>query len=210
VILKKRLLLSVSLLGLILTSGGCRDRQSSASKPGARKPREQAEFEASQALAKSPEEIRRRIYGAEIEVPGTGTTVHLAGGRGAGPGAPPAWSVELRRVAGVVPGSRGMDVYVDLAIQRALTAPDCYLALFHLDSTTTTYAAAVPIGEGARIVQVKARKAKGDAYTLEVEYIDRAPQGDFMSNPSAWKRRRIKVANHLFLGTSSPSAVPHP
>lgn len=206
--LAKRLLLSVLLLALI--SSACRDRQPSASQPGAREPRGKAEFEGSKALAKNPPEIRRRVNGAEIEVPGTGTKVHLADGRGAGPGDPPAWNVELRRVAGIVEGDRGLDVYVDLAIHRALKAPDCYLALFHLDSTTTTYAAAVPIGEGARIVQAKAREAKGDSYTLEVEYIDRAPQGDFMSHPSAWKRRRIAIANHAFPSTSSPPAAPHP
>jgi len=205
----KRLALFLALFALNLSASACRDRAASSGQ-GPFDARAKADLEAAQALAKKPEEVRQRIYGSEIVVPGTGVTVRLAEGRGHGPGDPPAWNVELRHVAGLVPSGTGLDVFVDLAIHRALRAPDCYLALFHLEGTATTLASALSVGEGARVVEAKERGAKGETYALEFEYLERAPQGDFLSNPSVRKRRVTEVRQNHFLAAPPPSATPTP
>lgn len=208
-----RLVLPVSILVVVLGSGlattGCRERQPTAKPHATRATREQTEAEALRALARNPEEIQRRVERADIEVPGTESRVHLQDGRGAGPGTPPEWNVELRKVAGVVPGEKGLDVFVDLAVHRSLKAPDCYLALLHLDSIEAVYTSATLLGEGARVVIVEPENVQGDVYDLKVEYLGRAPEGDFLSSPSERKRTVLKVAHHVLGGTVHPPVTPH-
>lgn len=210
------------LAALVLLAGlgstGCRKRpapdsaeSTPASPRASREARSQAEAEALATLAGDTAEIRRRVDSADVEVPGTkGARVRLADGRGQGPGDPPAWNVELRKVAGVVQGARGLDVFVDLAIHRLGKQPECHLVLLHMDSIETVYTSALDLGEGSRVVAVEAEDVRGDVYDLEVAYLGRAPQGDLASDPSDARKQTVKVAHHFFAGSEAPAAAsPH-
>jgi hypothetical protein len=198
-----KLLVIHALALLLLVSGwSCRGGKASGS-------RATPEQRALRALAKDPERLRERVYGAEIEVPDAGTRLRLELGRAVAPGDPSPWSVEIRSLAGVVELDGSLDVFVDLAVHRMFQAPVCYLALFRVDLRTAEHRSTTLVGKGAKILsveedeevdRVKGNGADGPAYELKVDLLLRAPQGDWTSHPTIRKRGLLRIADHRFVG----------